>query len=175
MTKSSLIAALAPTPEPFETEWSQRTLAGILAADREAAARKRKAPKAAASTRKGDGAGTTPRASKKPAAGRSAAKPAGAAAAGGAAAAQADPAGQPPSAPQAQPATQASGPRAEVPGDCRGLEGVSRDVCVQCADVPIYKRVVCEQKVFWSLCKGKRLFTDAYCQQNQSLGRGEGG
>ena len=46
---------------------------------------------------------------------------------------------------------------------------------VQCADVPIYKRVVCEQKVFWSLCKGKRLFTDAYCQQNQSLGRGEGG
>ena len=47
MTKSSLIAALAPTPEPFETEWSQRTLAGILAADREAAARKRKARRVA--------------------------------------------------------------------------------------------------------------------------------
>ncbi|NLD53962.1 MAG: hypothetical protein GX652_04800 [Burkholderiaceae bacterium] len=62
-----------------------------------------------------------------------------------------------------------------MPYDCRGLQGVSREVCVQCAEVPIYKRVVCEQKVFWSLCKGKRLFTDAYCQQNQSLGRGEGG
>src|SRR5690606_10829778 len=68
-----------------------------------------------------------------------------------------------------------AGRPADVPYDCRGLQGVSRDVCVQCADVPIYKRVVCEQKAFWSLCKGKRLFTDAYCQQNQSLGRGEGG
>lgn len=74
-----------------------------------------------------------------------------------------------------KPAAQVSGTRAEVPYDCRGLDGVSRDVCVRCADVPIYKRVVCEQKAFWTLCKGKRLFTDVYCQQNQSLGRGEGG
>src|SRR5690606_6454825 len=107
--------------------------------------------------------------SKKPAAGRTAAQPAAAGTAGAAGAAAA--------APAAQGAAQARGPAAggEVPDDCRGLEGVSREVCVQCADVPIYKRVVCEQKVFWSLCKGKRLFTDSYCQQNQSLGRGEGG
>jgi hypothetical protein len=104
-----------------------------------------------------------------PAAGRSATGPA--AAGAGTAAAQAASIGQP----AAQPTGPTAGTLADAPYDCRGLEGVSREVCAQCAQVPIYKRVVCEQKVFWSVCKGKRLFTDAYCQQNQSLGRGEGG
>ena len=88
---------------------------------------------------------------------------------------KAAPAARPAAASRTQETAQASGSRADMPVDCRGLDGVSRDVCVQCADVPIYKRVVCEQKVFWSLCKGRRLFSDAYCQQNESPGRGEGG
>jgi hypothetical protein len=73
------------------------------------------------------------------------------------------------------PARKAGSEATSVPYDCRGLQGVAMQVCVQCADVPIYKRIVCQQKVFWSACKGKRLFTDSYCQQNQTPGRGEGG
>lgn len=42
MTNDNLITALAPTRESFDAEWSRETLAGILAADRVAAARRRK-------------------------------------------------------------------------------------------------------------------------------------
>ena len=45
MTEHSTITALAPDPEPLDRAWSEATLAGILSTTREAAPRRRKAPR----------------------------------------------------------------------------------------------------------------------------------
>ena len=42
MTHDTLIAALAPAPEPFDPEWSRQTLADIRATERPGAARRRR-------------------------------------------------------------------------------------------------------------------------------------
>lgn len=34
-----------------------------------------------------------------------------------------------------------------------------------------FKRIACQQRVFWTACKGKRLFQDAYCRTHQDQGR----
>lgn len=93
-------------------------------------------------------------------------------------------------APAAKPATKAvpaksqpAGPAAPaarpvpIPQGCADLTGVQRQICVECDGVALHKRVVCQQRVFWTTCKGKRLFEDAYCQSLQETGRppGEGG
>jgi hypothetical protein len=63
-----------------------------------------------------------------------------------------------------------------VPAACTDTIGVERRICIECDSVPIYKRIGCQQRVFWSECKGKRLLTDAYCQTHEDRGppRGEG-
>ena len=64
-----------------------------------------------------------------------------------------------------------------VPQACTRLKGVERRICVECDGVQVFKRIGCQQRVFWSACKGKRLFEDPYCQAHQDQGppRGEGG
>ena len=59
---------------------------------------------------------------------------------------------------------------------CTRLKGVERKICVECDGVPFFKRIGCQQRVFWTTCKGKRLFEDSYCQSHQDQGppRGEG-
>jgi hypothetical protein len=65
---------------------------------------------------------------------------------------------------------------APVPEACTGKRGVERKICVECEGVPFFKRIGCQQRVFWTTCRGKRLFEDSYCQANQDQGppRGEG-
>ncbi|MBO9520674.1 MAG: hypothetical protein J7518_03975 [Nocardioidaceae bacterium] len=46
MTNDTILTALAPAPETFEEDWSREALAGILATDRLAAARRRRARRA---------------------------------------------------------------------------------------------------------------------------------
>jgi hypothetical protein len=64
-----------------------------------------------------------------------------------------------------------------LPQACTPLKGVERRICVECDSVAMFKRIGCQQRVFWSACKGKRLFEDPYCQAHQDKGppRGEGG
>jgi hypothetical protein len=64
-----------------------------------------------------------------------------------------------------------------IPQGCADLAGVQRQICVECDGVALHMRVVCHQRVFWTTCKGKRLFEDSYCQslQDQQGVRGEGG
>jgi hypothetical protein len=66
---------------------------------------------------------------------------------------------------------------APVPEACVSLKGIEQRICVECDKVPLYKRIGCQQRVFWTTCKGKRLIEDSYCQMHQDLGppRGEGG
>jgi len=63
-----------------------------------------------------------------------------------------------------------------VPASCAKTSGVERQICIECDREPIYKRIGCQQRVFWSTCKGKRLLSDSYCQTHQDQGppRGEG-
>ncbi len=65
---------------------------------------------------------------------------------------------------------------APIPQGCARLEGVERKICVECDGIAFFKRIGCQQRVFWTTCKGKRLFEDAYCQMHQDGGppRGEG-
>jgi hypothetical protein len=65
---------------------------------------------------------------------------------------------------------------APIPQGCARLDGVERKICVECDGVAFFKRIGCQQRVFWTTCKGKRLFEDAYCQMHQDGGppRGEG-
>ncbi|MBA3800976.1 MAG: hypothetical protein H0X18_18155 [Geodermatophilaceae bacterium] len=81
----------------------------------------------------------------------------------------------------AQATPQSQGKRAArpapVPRACTSLNGVQRRICVECDGVQMFKRIGCQQRVFWNACKGKRLFEDPYCQAHQDQGppRGEGG
>ena len=81
----------------------------------------------------------------------------------------------------AQATPQSQGKRAArpapVPQACTSLRGVERRICVECDGVEMFKRIGCQQRVFWSACKGKRLFEDPYCRTHQDQGppRGEGG
>jgi hypothetical protein len=91
-------------------------------------------------------------------------------------------AGQANSKTRAQDAPGAAGPRearqpVPIPQECADLAGVQRQICVECNGVALHMRVVCHQRVFWTTCKGKRLFEDSYCQslQDQQGARGEGG
>ena len=80
----------------------------------------------------------------------------------------AEPAAQKPAArPAAQPAP--------LPQACADKQGVERKICVECDGVSLFKRIGCQQRVFWTTCKGKRLFEDSYCQMHQDQGppRGE--
>jgi hypothetical protein len=81
-----------------------------------------------------------------------------------------------PSGKPAGPAKQAAQP-VPIPQGCANLAGVQRQICVECDGVALHMRVVCHQRVFWTTCKGKRLFEDSYCQSLQDGGRppGEGG
>jgi hypothetical protein len=65
---------------------------------------------------------------------------------------------------------------APIPQGCARLDGVERKICVECDGIAFFKRIGCQQRVFWTTCKGKRLFEDAYCQMHQDGGppRGEG-
>jgi hypothetical protein len=77
-----------------------------------------------------------------------------------------------------QPAPSKAAParKAPTPPHCAGMVGVEQKICVECGGVPYFKRIGCQQRVFWTSCKGKRLFEDSYCQMNQDQGppRGEG-
>jgi hypothetical protein len=57
-----------------------------------------------------------------------------------------------------------------VPEACRPMVGVERQMCVECNDKPFYKKVGCEQRVFWTTCKGKRLINDEFCKLHQDKG-----
>ena len=62
-----------------------------------------------------------------------------------------------------------------IPEACTRMKGVERKICVECDGVSFFKRIGCQQRVFWTTCKGKRLFEDSYCQSHQDQGppRGE--
>lgn len=64
-----------------------------------------------------------------------------------------------------------------VPKACTTLAGVERRICVECEGVEMFRRIGCQQRVFWTACKGKRLFEDPYCRTHQDKGPpgGEGG
>ena len=68
---------------------------------------------------------------------------------------------------------QAAGPAREpsrpvpIPQGCADLAGVHRQICIECDSVALHKRVICQQQVFWTTCKGKRLLEDSYCQSLQ--------
>jgi hypothetical protein len=82
-----------------------------------------------------------------------------------------------------QEAPRAAGPASvarqpvPIPQGCAELAGVQRQICVECNGVALHMRVVCHQRVFWTTCKGKRLFEDSYCQslQDRQGVQGEGG
>ena len=70
------------------------------------------------------------------------------------------------------PAKQARRPgdRQPIPQGCADMSGVERKICVECDGVAFFKRIGCQQRVFWTTCKGKRLFEDGYCQMHQEKG-----
>lgn len=78
---------------------------------------------------------------------------------------------------QVTPQSQAKRAARPVPQACTSKKGVERRICVECDGVEMFKRIGCQQRVFWSACKGKRLFQDPYCEAHQDQGppRGEGG
>jgi hypothetical protein len=57
-----------------------------------------------------------------------------------------------------------------VPAACQATQGVERKMCIECGDAPIHRRIGCEQRVFWTTCKGKRLINDPYCKTHQDKG-----
>jgi hypothetical protein len=59
---------------------------------------------------------------------------------------------------------------APIPAACQDKPGVEQKICVQCGELPIFKRIGCEQRVFWTTCKGMRLVKDPYCQMHQDKG-----
>jgi hypothetical protein len=57
-----------------------------------------------------------------------------------------------------------------IPEACREKQGVELKMCLECSDVPIYRRPGCDQRVFWTTCKGKRLLTDEFCKTHEHKG-----
>ena len=57
-----------------------------------------------------------------------------------------------------------------VPEACGRMIGVERAICIECDGIAFFKRIGCQQRVFWTQCKGKRLFEDSYCQMHQDRG-----
>lgn len=53
---------------------------------------------------------------------------------------------------------------------CESMRGVEMKMCLECHELPTYRRPGCEQRVFWTTCKGKRLFTDEFCKMHQDSG-----
>jgi hypothetical protein len=72
-------------------------------------------------------------------------------------------------APNRQPARQAARPQ-PIPQGCADMKGVERKICIECDGIAFFKRIGCQQRVFWTTCKGKRLFEDGYCQMHQEKG-----
>lgn len=60
--------------------------------------------------------------------------------------------------------------RPAVPQTCAPLTGVERKICVECANEAAFRRLGCEQRVFWTTCRGKRLFDDPFCRAHQDRG-----
>src|SRR5690606_21028734 len=69
--------------------------------------------------------------------------------------------------PAARPVADAAKP---VPEACARMIGVERAICIECDGIAFFKRVGCQQRVFWSNCKGKRLLQDSYCQMHENRG-----
>ena len=59
---------------------------------------------------------------------------------------------------------------APIPAACQDKPGVEQKICVECDGLPLYKRIGCEQRVFWTTCKGMRLIKDPYCQIHKEGG-----
>lgn len=78
-----------------------------------------------------------------------------------------------------KPAARQAAKPLPIPQSCATMKGVERKICVECEGVAFFKKIGCQQRVFWTTCKGKRLFEDSYCQSHQDQGpprgRGEGG
>lgn len=72
-------------------------------------------------------------------------------------------------APDRPSARQAAKPQ-PIPQGCADMKGVERKICIECDGIAFFKRIGCQQRVFWTTCKGKRLFEDGYCQMHQEKG-----
>lgn len=70
----------------------------------------------------------------------------------------------------AQPAaaqTAAPRPQSPMPAACAAKSGVEQAICAECASQDLWRRIGCEQRVFWTLCKGTRWMNDPYCRTNR--------
>jgi len=63
--------------------------------------------------------------------------------------------------------TAPSRPGAGTESGCAQLAGVEREICIQCARLNAWQRIGCEQRTYWTLCKGSRWINDPYCRTNR--------
>lgn len=63
--------------------------------------------------------------------------------------------------------TAAPGGSAAAPQACAAKAGVERQICVECSGLDLWRRIGCEQRTFWTLCKGTRWMNDPYCRTNR--------
>ena len=59
-------------------------------------------------------------------------------------------------------------PASATESACTPLAGVEREICIQCSRLNPWQRIGCEQRTYWTLCKGSRWMNDPYCRTNRS-------